>query len=249
MSRTWQPPSLAQFSHVGGTFDVDGRPLVEEDVRWTPCHRIIASEYAGENLFDRIASEADYLKAQQEAETLREIADLTNRYVQTEAGRLDLIRPEDRIYGDGAPLIMAAFAYPGGSSRFSDGSVGTYYATKDAETAIAETRYHDEIALVGSGPCVIEKTEVQAILDGTLVDLRPGNPFPKDMYNPFSYGVGQAFGAFVRSLGGYGVVYSSVRNPVAGECAAIFRPPVLSNAVAVRTLQYHWDGARIVDVR
>jgi RES domain-containing protein len=252
MPSPWRPPGLDPFSSFlqlaldieGGT----GGVLEEAHVVWVPCHRIISSEYAGENLFDRLTADIDYLKQDDEAEALREIADLTNTYVQSAGGNLDLVRPEDRIYGYGTGLIMAAFAFPGRVSRFSDGSAGTYYAARDLETAIAETRYHEELALQGSGPCVTEKTAIHAELDGTLVDLRRGHASPRGVYDSADYAAGQAFGAVVRHLDGYGIVFDSVRQ-ADRECVAVFRPPVLRRAQAVQTLQYHWDGKRIFDVR
>lgn len=209
---------------------------------------MIASEYGGTDLFDRLTSRVGYPERDDEARALREIADLTNSHALHEAGRVELVPPEDRIYGPGASLIMASFAYPTHPSRFSDGSSGgTFYAAFDLETAVAETRYHAERALRGSGPCVTEKTVIHADLDGILVDIRAGRARPAGVYDPDDYRAGQMFGGLVRQLGGYGIVFDSVRRR-AGECVGIFRPPVLGNARAAGTLRYHWDGTRIVEV-
>ena len=247
MPTPWQPPGFLRYG-PGVALTTEGGIIQEEHVVWSPCYRVIASEYAGENLFDRLTSDADYAVLEAEVEALREIADLTNAHVQSEAGRFDLVRPEDRIYGDGAGLIMVSFAFPGPPSRFSDGSSGTYYAARALATAIAETRYHEEITLRDSEPCVTEKTVIHADLDATLVDLRRGCTVPAGIYDPVDYSAGQGFGGGVRYLEGYGIVFDSVRHP-GGECVAIFRPPALSRARAVQTLRYHWDGSRIVDVR
>lgn len=246
--RPWRPPGLEQLAALGIELGAPGGALVEERVAWTPSHRIIASEYAGENLFDRLTSATAYDRLRDEITALREIADLTSPHAQHEAGRIELVRPEDRLFGPGAGLVMASFAYPARASRFSDGSAGTYYAARALETSVAETRYHEEITLRGSGPCVTEKTVIHAELDADLLDIRAGHPCPPGVYDPDEYGAGQAFGAMVRRLGGYGVVYDSVRH-AGGECAAIFRPPALSGARAVRTMQYYWDGTRVFDVR
>ena len=58
----------------------------------------------------------------------------------------------------------------------------------------------------------------------------------------------------MRRLEGDGIVYDSVRDRdadghPAGESAAVFRGPVLRNAVAARQLEYHWDGGQIARVR
>lgn len=246
--RPWRPPELRQLAALGVLLDTRDGPLEEERVTWAPSHRVIASEYAGINLFDRLTSAVSYSGREEEARALREIADLTNSHALQEAGRIELVRPEDRIYGPGASLIMASFAYPSQPSRFSDGSSGgTYYASLHLETAVAETRYHAERALRGSGPCVTEKTVIHADLDGVLVDIRVGRARPAGVYDPDDYRAGQMFGGLVRQLGGYGIVFDSVRHRT-GECVAIFRPPVLGNARAVDTLHFHWDGTRIVEV-
>jgi hypothetical protein len=241
----WIPPALAGASPI--SLAMAGGALEADRVAWSPSFRIIASEYAGENLFDRLADEDDL-------EDLRGIADLTNPHALAEMGAIELVRPEDRIYGPGTGLIMATFAWPGRPSRFSDGERGTYYAALAEATAVAETVYHDEAFLAGAGPVVLEKTLIEAELDGTLVDLRRGRPAPPNVYHPADYTSGEAFGRIVRRLEGDGIVYDSVRHrdaggQPAGECAAVFRPPVLRNAVAARLLEYHWDGRRIARVR
>lgn len=237
----WRPPALTTLGGTPVTLGLNGGELQEAIVVWEPSYRVIASEYAGENLFDRIA-DAD------ELEDLRAIADLTSGHALQEMGQIDLVRPEDRIYGTGAGLIMAAFAWPGKPSRFSDGKRGTYYAASTPETAIEETRYHDEQFLSGSGPVVLDKTLIHADLHASLVDVRSGCPCPSDVYHDTDYTAGQALGRIVRHLDGYGIVYDSVRHP-GGECTAVFRPPALRNGYAAQTLEYHWDGTHIVRVR
>jgi hypothetical protein len=43
------------------------------------------------------------------------------------------------------------------------------------------------------------------------------------------------------------VVYDSVRHP-GGQCAAVFRPRLLSNGRQAEHLGYLWDGVRITAV-
>lgn len=248
--RPWHPEVFG--APVGGAAAALVLPdgvLQAAEVRWRPSYRVIASEYAGENLFDRLQTQQDYAAALQELEDLRAIADLTNAAVQHEAGAIDLVRPEDRVYGPGAGLIMAAFAYPRGGSRFCDGQTGgAYYAGAALETAIRETVYHTEQALRGTESCRLEKTVIEAWVDAELVDVRAGRPQPPGLYDPTDYRAGQAFAALVRRLGGFGVVYDSVRHR-GGTCVVVLRPPALSRAVATQTLHYHWDGHCVASVR
>ena len=245
--RPWSPPALA--GPLGLPLEVGfagGGSLEAEDVSWKPSYRIIASEFAGENLFDQLIDD-------EELEDVRAIADLTNPGALAEMGQIELVPPEDRIYGPGAGLIMSAFTWPGLPSRFSDGTRGTYYAAREEETAIRETGYHDEAFLRGAGAVRIEKTLIEAELTGTLVDVRSGRPLSEGLDHPTDYAPGQALGQLVRRLGGDGILYHSVRHRAPdgsplGECAAVFRPVVLRDARTARIIQYHWDGERIVRV-
>ena len=251
----WLPPFLqpavgARAQPVHALLP-DAGVLEGADMAWTPSFRIVASEYAGENLFDRFATAQD-------AEHFRAIADLSSPhaspYALHEMGHIDLVPLEGRIYGTGTGLVMATFAWPGRPSRFSDGTRGTHYAARAEHTAIIETAYHDARMLVGAGPVVLEKALIEADLLGSLVDVRAGRPAPAAVYDPSDYSAGQTFGGLIRKLGGDGIVYDSVRhrdsagNPL-GECAAVFRPPVLRNAQVTRTVEYHWDGGRIAEIR
>lgn len=246
----WVPPSLRPAAGASAQplhLLLAGVGVIEAvDIHWTPCYRIIASEYAGENLFDRFATA-------EEAEDLRAIADFSNAQVLHELRHIDLVPREDRIYGAGTSLILAAFAWPGRSSRFSDGTRGTYHAAASEDTAISETAYHDARFLAGAGPVVVEKALIEANLAGTLADVRTGRPAPPGVYDPSDYTAGQAFGGVIRKFEGDGILYDSVRHRDAsgaplGECAAVFRPPLLSSAQVIRTVEYHWDGRRIAKV-
>ena len=59
-----------------------------------------------------------------------------------------------------------------------------------------------------------------------------------------SYSVSQNLARELRTDGSYGIVHESVRYE-GGECAAVFRPRLLSNCRQERHLCYVWDGARI----
>ncbi|HEX6536428.1 MAG TPA: RES family NAD+ phosphorylase [Gemmatimonadaceae bacterium] len=243
MTSPWHPPALATLgdaaAHIALTPGGASAPFQEARVRWTPASRAIVSEYAGENLFDRLGGEADL-------EAFQRIADLTNPAARALAGEIHLVPPEDRIYGPGTPLIMAAFAWPARHARFSTAHEGAFYAARSDDTAIAERRWHSERVLraAGSGPTAQEVTLLHANLDGVLLDIRRPNPSPPGVYDPADYTAGQQLGIVVRRLKGDGIVYDSVRDP-GGECAAIFRPPVLSGCMPARTITLEWDGSHL----
>ena len=51
----------------------------------------------------------------------------------------------------------------------------------------------------------------------------------------------------LRKVGSNGIIYDSVRQ-IDGECAAVFRPSLLSNVRQERHLCYVWDGQKIATV-
>jgi hypothetical protein len=63
--------------------------------------------------------------------------------------------------------------------------------------------------------------------------------------DPHDWGAAQSLAAALRADASDGIVYPSVRWP-AGEAAALFWPDLIRlPIVQARTLQYHWDGARM----
>jgi hypothetical protein len=47
--------------------------------------------------------------------------------------------------------------------------------------------------------------------------------------------------------GSYGIVYDSVRHK-GGQCAAVFRPPVLSRCRSAGFLAFDWNGLEVAKV-
>lgn len=236
MTSPWTPPSLMP----GMTIAV-GRGasrLMQSAIAWEDAVRIIGSEFAGESLFDRVASPSEF-------DALVALADLTNPTVRAAQGHVDLVPLIDRIYGPGTGLIMSAFSWPGRGSRFSDGSFGVFYAARTDRTAIAETVHHQVQFLAGIPPVVVDKTVLLVNVNAPLVDVRRAQPAPPSLYHPNDYRASRQFGASVRGHQAFGLVYDSVRDPPTGECVGIFRPPALAPVRVHRTLEYHWDGAQV----
>ena len=145
---------------------------------------------------------------------------------------------------------MAAFTHlsPEGS-RFSDGSYGAFYAARELETAVAETAFHRERFMRATDQSRMElDMRVYAVeLDGRLHDLRGREASLPLVYSRDSYGPAQELAKRLRDEGSDGLAYDSVRHD-RGECAAVFRPRLLSGARPERHLCYVWDGERIATV-
>ena len=209
-------------------------------VQWQPSYRLIASRYPTVSLYDAIADPADL-------DAVFAIEALTNPRLRNELGQLQLVPPEERLSGAGSTPIMAAFTHlnPEGS-RFSDGSWGVYYAAESLDTAVAEVSHHRAVFLArtAEGPIDIDLRLITAPLDAKLHDLRGLRRSAAAIYDPDSYGAGQALGRTLREAASWGVLYHSVRHR-GGLCAGLFRPRALKPAREAAHIALHWDGSRI----
>lgn len=210
-----------------------------EHTVWEPCFRIIPSCYPPINLFESVADPRDW-------DAIYALESMTNPRLRDQVGDIACVPVEDRVSGSGASFIMAAFTHlnPNGS-RFSDGNFGVYYTASTLDTAIAETIHHQVKRLRETlePPQNLQMRVLQTRLEADLVDVRgPGN----DAYHaPESYADSQRLAIAMKRAGKDGIRYWSVRNP-GGECAAVFRPCLLSNCIQSKHLGYPWDGIDIV---
>ncbi|WP_030538610.1 RES family NAD+ phosphorylase [Sphingobium sp. DC-2] len=214
-------------------------------VRWQPCYRIIPSRFPPIGLFEAVADPADL-------EAVFRIEAMTNDRLREEVGELALVPAEDRVAGPGTSPIMAAFTHvnPVGD-RFTDGSYGVFYASLTVETAIAETVHHRTRFLEATEePAQEIDMRVYAVdLEADLHDIRAMRDSDRAYYHPTSYAMSQELGRSLRYAGSDGIVYMSVRDESGeGECAAVFRPRLLSNCRQERHLCYVWDGRAIATV-
>lgn len=209
-------------------------------VAWKPSWRIVSSRFPPIPLFERAAGPEDL-------EAIIALESATNPRFHEEVGDISLVSPEDRITGPGSGVIMAAFTHlnPAGS-RFSDGSYGVFYAANDPRTAIAETRHHRELYMAATtqDPMELGMRVYQADLDGDLHDLRGRRADYPLVYDNDNYAAAQRLAKTLREDGSNGIAYDSMRHD-GGECAAVFRPRLLSNVRQERHLRYVWDGRRI----
>ena len=213
------------------------------NIAWRPCYRIVPSRFPPIGLFERVADAADL-------EAVYQIEAMTNDRLREQAGELALVAPEDRVSGPGTTPVMAAFTHlnPEGD-RFTDGSYGVFYAGRTLATAIAETTYHRSRFLRATDEAEQElDMRVYAVdLAAELHDVRGLREERPELYEPDRYGASQRFAAELREAGSDGIVYQSVRHE-GGECAAVFRPRLLSNCRQERHLCYVWDGQAIATV-
>jgi hypothetical protein len=202
--------------------------------------RIIPSVFPPINFFEELVNS-------DEMETLWEIENLTNERLRQEVGDLFLVPTEDRVYGPGSSVVMAAFTHIYYPSRFTDGSYGIYYAGLTFETAIKETVYHRERFLQATNEAAGEIT--MRVYEGEIIkplnDVRHSKF--QNLHHPYDYTESQAFGRELRDSKSWGIIYNSVRHS-GGECIAIFRPPAVSVPKQNNHLRYLWNGHKITDV-
>lgn len=205
-------------------------------------YRIILSRYPQIGLFERVSSPQDW-------DVLYAVESLTNPRLRDEVGDIRLVLPEDRVYGDGASWIMAAFTHPpvdGRGGRFN-WDFGIYYCAADEVVAIAESSFHRARFLRESR---IEKTTqemriIRAQLGPvTLHDVR--HLAGHSIYDPDDYHPAQELGYVLRDARSYGVHYRSVR--AKGECYGVMRARALSDAIHWRYLRYHYEQGSVVEV-
>lgn len=209
-------------------------PLVQID--WHPAFRIVPSRFPSINLFDRVASPEDF-------DALYALEAMTNDRIRDEIGQLELVPPAERLFGPGCGPIMAAFTHlnPSGS-RFSNGSYGVFYAAKDKEAAIAETKYHQArfLSATDEPPIQLQMRVYHVEVSGRLHDLYDIHR-DDPVYQSDSYAASQSLGRQLRMAGSLGLRYGSVRME-GSECVAVFRTAAVSNCRHASQMLYQWDG-------
>ena len=204
---------------------------------WDRHFRIIPSKFPPINFFEKL------VRADQMAEIFY-LESLTNDRLREEVGDISLVRPEDRVCGEGSSIIMAAFTHIGKNSRFTDGSYGVYYAARDLKTAVIETVFWREKFLAATNECAGEidmRVYVGKILK-PLHDIRH-NKF-QHLHHPDNYLPAQSYALTLRALGSFGLCYNSVRDKD-GQCIAGLRPSAISVPLQSKHLAYVWNGAKI----
>ena len=213
-------------------------------VKWGSYHRIINSSFPPKDLFDDIAEPEDWA-------LLGAGESKTNPRISESAGCLDLILIERRVSGVGSNYVMAPFTHisTDRAGRFHDGSFGAFYAANQFETAVIETAFHYGKFYRSTQEApgwLVEMRELVGAMNNKLVDIRKGDY--QEILDPNDYQASQAFAVEIRTQGNEGVVYPSVRDS-SGECFATFYPDSMSIPSQGKHLSYHWDGARVDQIK
>ena len=220
---------------------IDIETLPQSEIN-SAVYRIILSRYPQIQIFERVARPEDW-------DVLYAVESLTNPRLRDEVGDIRLVPLGDRVFGDGASWIMAAFTHPpvdGRGGRFNR-DFGIYYCAADLSVAIAESAFHRARFLRESriNKTTQELRVIRAQLGPVLLhDLRHLRAQP--IYHPDDYRESQKLGQRLRSAGSFGVRYFSVRAD--GECFGVMRPHALSQAIHWRYLRHHFDGGAIARV-
>lgn len=219
--------------------DPEALPVSEVDER---VYRVILSRYPQIDLFERVSSP-------EERDVLYAVESLTNPRLRNEAGDIRLVAPEDRVYGDGASWIMAAFTHPpvdGRGGRFNK-DFGVYYCSPAESVAVAESSFHRARFLRESR--IEETTQDMRVIrahvgPSILHDVR--HLAGSAIYDADNYTESQQLGNALRGTNSLGLHYRSVRTE--GECISVMRPRILSDAIHWRYLRYHYNKGEIVEV-
>jgi hypothetical protein len=207
------------------------------------AYRLIPSKYPPKSLFDDVADHGEF-------EILFAIQELTNPRIRNEVGNLNRVPAQERPYGiRGCNYALGPFVHlnPAGS-RFSNGDFGVYYAAEDVQTAIAETRHHQQnyfSAVVGLKFDRLSMRCLKTQFTAHLRDIR-GDVFKeREWYDKDNYSAAQLLGANLKINNDAGIVYYSVR--LANKtCYALFSPIVIKDVIQTTHYEYIWDGEKIV---
>jgi hypothetical protein len=212
-------------------------------VQWPQACRIVPTRHPSVYLYDRVANAADF-------DALYALEALTNDRLRDEAGVVQLVAPQDRVFGAGSGPIMAAFTHvnPSGS-RFSDGAYGMFYAARERATAVAETAFHHArfLAATREGPMHLPMRLYHLAIDARLHDLRAANTVPAAVFDPGDYGASRALGRVLRGRDSAGLVYRSVRRST-GHCVGLFKPRGAKSCLQAAVLLYAWNGETFTDI-
>jgi hypothetical protein len=209
-----------------------------------PAHRLIPSQFPPIGLFDTVATAADL-------PAVMELVGWTNDRLVAE--RIDRLPKNEWVYGTpNSSIVMAAFLHvaPGGM-RFNGPALGAWYAADDIRTAAAEVGHHLRREAAACNVATMSRTyrAYTATLLGDYLDIRGERPIRPDVYASERYDASQKLGEEIRTSGGAGLLYNSLRRRT-GVNVVAHRP---RNIVDIAQTD-HFEitilaAARTIDVR
>jgi RES domain len=206
------------------------------------AYRLIPSKYPPKSLFDDVAHHDEF-------EVLFAIQELTNPRIRNELGSLNRVPANQRPYGiRGCNYALGPFVHlnPLGS-RFSRGDFGVFYAAENIQTAIAETRYHQQQYFAAIVDLKYDRLQMRCLktqFSASLRDISGEDYIHSRCYHPDDYSAAQVLGANLKSKTEQGLLYRSVRN-MPFLCYALFTPQIIQDVMQTAHYDYIWDGEKI----
>jgi hypothetical protein len=131
------------------------------------------------------------------------------------ADRIDRLPQGEWVYGvPNASIVMAAFLHvASGGMRFNGPELGAWYAADDIRTAAAEVGHHLRRETVACSKATMTRKyrAYSANLLGEYLDIRGQQKARTDVYASNKYDASQRLGEEVRTSGGAGLLYDSLR--------------------------------------
>ncbi|WP_341991282.1 RES family NAD+ phosphorylase [Azorhizobium sp. AG788] len=190
-----------------------------------PSYRVIPSRFPPISVFDTVATASDL-------EAVMDLAGWTSdRLVADRLARLD--RAEWVFGQPNSSIVMAAFLHvPPSGMRFNSPELGAWYAAADLDTAVVEVAHHLRREAVARSIETETRTYrvYTSVLEGSYLDIRGQRTGRSDLYDATSYAASQVFGEAIRSGGGNGLIYDSIRK-VGGTNVVAYRPRTVTGIV------------------
>lgn len=205
-------------------------------------YRMVNSKFPPVTLFDDVIDEADF-------ETAWALQALTNPRILNQLGDVSLVPLNEIPFGiDGTNYATAPFTHvnPDGS-RFSDGSFGMLYLADTTETAIAETRYHQEKYFRNVEGLHYDTVDMRCLKVTFSADVFDVSDIA-DVHAPDDYSAARKMGHAIKKSGEAGLQYRSVRN-VGSTCWGLMSPRYVESAIQTQHFEFIFDGSRISKVR
>jgi hypothetical protein len=209
-----------------------------------PAHRLIPSQFPPIGLFDTVATAADL-------SAVMELVGWTNDRLVAE--RIDRLPRSEWVHGTpNSSIVMAAFLHvaPGGM-RFNGPELGAWYATDDLRTAAVEVGHHLRREAAARNAATMSRTfrAYTATLLGDYLDIRGQQLTRPDVYASERYDASQKLGESIRTSGGSGLLYNSLRRR-AGINVVAHRPRNIVDILQTDHFEITVEAtARTIDVR